>query len=163
MNFFRWSRGKKLLVAAAVIVPFYFVGMVAHLVTVEGRGMEPRLKDGSRVLVNRLAYRWSTPKRGDVVVIYHPPAPDKSFARRVVAEPGDVVRIVDGRVFVNDVPTSSTVTPATSPRSHDTWGAQTIREGYAFVTADAASEDPGNLSWALLPQRYIVGRVMFGL
>ena len=46
----------------------------------------------------------ATPRRGDIVMLYYPLNPDKSFVKRVIAEEGDTVRIVDGRVYVNDVP-----------------------------------------------------------
>ena len=37
-------------------------------------------------------------------MLYYPLNPDKSFVKRVIAEEGDTVRIIDGRVYVNDVP-----------------------------------------------------------
>jgi signal peptidase I len=37
-------------------------------------------------------------------MLYYPLNPEKSFVKRVIAEEGDTVRIVDGRVYVNDIP-----------------------------------------------------------
>ena len=66
--------------------------------------MAPTLEDQDRLIVNKLAYRIGEPRRGDIVMLYYPLNPDKSFVKRVIAEEGDTVRIVDGRVYVNDVP-----------------------------------------------------------
>ena len=54
-------------------------------------------------------------------MLYYPLNPDKSFVKRVIAEEGDTVRIVDGRVYVNDIPLRDDYVPA-KYRSHDDWG-----------------------------------------
>ena len=93
----------KTLVSAAVyailIVTFGF-----QVARVEGQSMAPTLEDQDRLIVNKLVYRIGEPRRGDIVMLYYPLNPDKSFVKRVIAEEGDTVRIVDGRVYVNDVP-----------------------------------------------------------
>ena len=66
--------------------------------------MAPTLEDQDRLIVNKLVYRIGEPRRGDIVMLYYPLNPEKSFVKRVIAEEGDTVRIVDGRVYVNDVP-----------------------------------------------------------
>ena len=54
-------------------------------------------------------------------MLYYPLNPDKSFVKRVIAEEGDTVRIVDGRVYVNDVPMDDRFV-APEFRSHDDFG-----------------------------------------
>ena len=54
-------------------------------------------------------------------MLYYPLNPEKSFVKRVIAEEGDQVRIVDGRVYRNDVPINDEYVPA-NYRSHDDWG-----------------------------------------
>ena len=54
-------------------------------------------------------------------MLYYPINPDKSFVKRVIAEEGDIVRIVDGRVYVNDVPMRDDFVPP-EYRSHDDYG-----------------------------------------
>src|SRR6187399_3715155 len=86
-------------VYAVLIVTFGF-----QVARVEGQSMAPTLADQDRLIVNKFVYRVSEPRRGDIVMLYYPLNPDKSFVKRVIAEEGDTVRIVDGRVYVNDVP-----------------------------------------------------------
>ena len=66
--------------------------------------MAPTLEDQDRLIVNKLAYRLHDPQVGDIVMLLYPEDPDKSFVKRIVAEPGDTIRSVNGRVFRNDVP-----------------------------------------------------------
>ena len=94
-------------VYATLIVTFGF-----QVARVEGMSMAPTLEDQDRLIVNKLAYRIGEPQRGDIVMLYYPLDPDKSFVKRVIAEEGDTVRIVDGRVFVNEVPMQDDFVPA---------------------------------------------------
>ncbi len=86
-------------VYATLIVTFGF-----QVARVEGLSMAPTLEDQDRLIVNKFIYRVSSPRKGDIVMLYYPVNPDKSFVKRVIGEEGDQVRIVDGKVFVNDVP-----------------------------------------------------------
>ena len=90
-------------VYATLIVTFGF-----QVARVEGQSMAPTLADQDRLIVNKLIYRIGEPRRGDIVMLYYPVNPDKSFVKRVIAEEGDQVRIIDGRVYVNDVPLATT-------------------------------------------------------
>ena len=78
--------------------------------------MAPTLEDQDRLIVNKFAYRVGAPRRGDIVMLYYPLNPDKSFVKRVIAEEGDEVRIVDGRVYVNDVPMADDFVAARVPQ-----------------------------------------------
>ncbi len=98
-------------VYATLIVTFGF-----QVARVEGQSMAPTLADQDRLIVNKLAYRIGAPRRGDIVMLYYPINPDKSFVKRVIAEEGDQVRIVDGRVYVNDVPLPDDFVPARVPQ-----------------------------------------------
>lgn len=64
--------------------------------------MVPMLQDQDRLFINKLAYRVGTIHHGDVVVFHYPKDPAKSYIKRVIAVPGDTLRIDHGKVFVND-------------------------------------------------------------
>ena len=57
---------------------------------IEGSSMLPTLENEQRVYLNRLAYTFGSPQRGDIVVF---PAPhdDKDYIKRIIGLPGDVV------------------------------------------------------------------------
>ena len=140
-------------VYATLIVTFGF-----QVARVEGLSMAPTLDDQDRLIVNKLVYRLSAPRRSDIVMLYYPLNPDKSFVKRVIAEEGDQVRIVDGRVFVNDVPVQDDYVPA-EYRSHDDWGPQVIPEGYYFVMGDHRNNSSDSRHWGMVPKKYIIGKV----
>jgi signal peptidase I len=140
-------------VYATLIVTFGF-----QVARVEGMSMAPTLEDQDRLIVNKLAYRLHDPQVGDIVMLYYPLKPEKSFVKRIIAEEGDQVRIVDGRVYRNDVPLDdSFVLPAY--RSHDDWGPQVIPEGYYFVMGDHRNNSSDSRHWGFVPKKYIIGKV----
>jgi signal peptidase I len=140
-------------VYAVLIVTFLF-----QVARVEGQSMAPTLEDQDRLIVNKLVYRIGEPRRGDIVMLYYPLNPEKSFVKRVIAEEGDTVRIVDGRVYVNDIPLKDDYV-ATEYRSHDDWGPQVIPEGYDFVMGDHRNNSSDSRHWGMVPKRYIIGKV----
>ncbi|MCA9370741.1 MAG: signal peptidase I [Candidatus Peregrinibacteria bacterium] len=83
------------------------VGVVAVIRTflvspfqVEGSSMLSTLEHKEYIIINKLAYRLGSPKRGDVVVFRPPTSPDKPYVKRVIGMPGDTVTIEDGEVFI---------------------------------------------------------------
>ena len=110
-----WERlGEELLtwfktLASAAVYATLIVTFVCQVARVEGQSMSPTLEDQDRLIVNKLIYRLSAPKRGDIVMLYYPVNPDKSFVKRVIAEEGEEVRILDGKVYVDgELSTTST-------------------------------------------------------
>ena len=63
--------------------------------------MLPRLGDQDRLFINKFVYHFEGIHRGDVVVFHYPRDPQKSYIKRVIAEPGDELRIDDGRTYIN--------------------------------------------------------------
>ena len=140
-------------VYATLIVTFGF-----QVARVEGQSMAPTLEDQDRLIVNKLVYRLGEPRRGDIVMLYYPLNPEKSFVKRVIAEEGDTVRIVDGLVHVNDVPLGDDFVPEEF-RSHDDYGPTVIPEGYAFVMGDHRNNSSDSRHWGFVPKKYIIGKV----
>ncbi len=140
-------------VYATLIVTFGF-----QVARVEGHSMAPTLGDQDRLIVNKLAYRIGNPHIGDIVMLYYPLMPEKSFVKRVIAEEGDQVRIVDGKVYRNDVLMDDGFVPADF-QSHDDWGPQVIPEGYYFVMGDHRNNSSDSRHWGFVPKKYIIGRV----
>jgi signal peptidase I len=140
-------------VYATLIVTFGF-----QVARVEGQSMAPTLADQDRLIVNKLAYRVGEPRRGDIVMLYYPQNPDKSFVKRVIAEEGDVVRIIDGQVYVNDVPMLDDYVPE-EYRSHDEYPLYTVPPGYYFVLGDHRNNSSDSRHWGPVPKKYVIGKV----
>ena len=98
--------------------------------------------------------------RAGVINRFVVPLPSQVLAAipRIIAEEGDQVRIVDGRVFRNDVPLDDSFVPQ-EYRSHDDWGPQVIPEGYYFVMGDHRNNSSDSRHWGFVPKKYIIGKV----
>jgi signal peptidase I len=140
-------------VYATLIVTFGF-----QVARVEGQSMVPTLEDQDRLIVNKLAYRLGEPRVGDIVMLYYPEDPSKSFVKRIVAEPGDTIKIVDGRVLRNDVPLADDFIPERY-RDHDNLGPFVLPRGYYYVMGDHRNNSSDSRTWGYVPKKYIIGKV----
>ena len=143
-------------VYATLIVTFGF-----QVARVEGKSMEPTLQDQDRLIVNKAVYRFfDDPQPGDIVMLYYPRDPDKSFVKRIVAKEGDTVRIDDGQVFVNEVRLPDAFVPPEF-RSHENHGPEVVQASYYFVMGDHRNNSSDSRHWGQVPKKYIIGKVQF--
>ncbi len=140
-------------VYATLIVTFGF-----QVARVEGQSMAPTLEDQDRLIVNKLAYRLHDPQVGDIVMLLYPEGPEKSFVKRIVAEPGDTIRAVDGRVYRNEVPLPDDFIPEEF-RDTQTWGPEIIPPAHYFVMGDHRNNSSDSRSWRFVPKKYVIGKV----
>jgi signal peptidase I len=92
-----WLRDLVIAAAASVLI----ITFLYQPVRVEGTSMLPRLEDRDRLFINKFVYHFTAIERGDVVVFHYPRDPEKSYIKRVIALPGDTLRIDHGSVYVN--------------------------------------------------------------
>jgi len=92
-----WMRDLLFSAAASVLI----ITFLYQPVRVEGTSMLPRLVDQDRLFINKFVYHFEAIERGDVVVFHYPRDPQKSYIKRIIAIPGDRLRIDEGRVYVN--------------------------------------------------------------
>ncbi|WP_058185781.1 signal peptidase I [Terracidiphilus gabretensis] len=92
-----WARDLLIAVVASV----FMILFLYQPVRVEGTSMLPRLEDHDRLFINKFVYHFSAIQRGDVVVFHYPRDPEKSYIKRVIAVPGDRLRIDGGDVILN--------------------------------------------------------------
>jgi signal peptidase I len=95
----------------SVVVSAFIIIFLYQPVRVEGTSMLPVLEDQDRLFINKMAYRVGEIHRGDVVVFQYPRDHEKSYIKRVIALPGDDLRIDHGQVYVNRKPIAETYVP----------------------------------------------------
>jgi signal peptidase I len=122
--------------------------------------MSPTLEDHDRLIVNKLVYLVGDPQPGDIVMLRYPAEPDTMYVKRVIARENDTVQIIDGVVYVNDVPLHDDYVAAEF-RSRDHWGPTTLAPGYYFVLGDHRNESADSRAFGPVPKKYIIGRVNF--
>ena len=96
----------------SVLVSVFIILFLYQPVRVEGTSMLPLLEDQDRLFINKFAYRVGEIHRGDVVVFLYPHDHTKSYIKRVIALPGDDLRIDHGQVYVNGKRLKETYVPA---------------------------------------------------
>ena len=80
---------------------FVFVWYFGHQISNIGESMNPVIRNGDVVLVNRIVYDASTPKRGDIIV-FKPKGNENlhSYIKRIIGLPGESVEIRDGEIYI---------------------------------------------------------------
>ena len=93
-------------IGIAYFLASFVTNYVAYQTPVEGESMEPTLTDGDSVVIQRLSYYFTDPKRYDVVVFpvnYDSGSAEKTYyIKRVIGLPGETVQIIDGSVYINN-------------------------------------------------------------
>lgn len=151
-----------------IAVTLAFAALVAIMlfqsVTMQESSMEPTLAVGDKFFVNRLAYRVSSPERGDIIVFRTNASDDAALhIRRVIGLPGETIQIVDGQILINgetykegkDFPAISSPGMAANPI--------TLNSGEYFVLGDNRnnSEDSRYGDIGKVNKKYITGKLWF--
>ena len=91
-----------LYILAVLILAVLFVKYVGQRTTVIGSSMEPTLSDGDNLIVDKLTYRISDPKRFDVIVFPFQYEEGTYYIKRIIGLPGETVRIDEnGNIYIN--------------------------------------------------------------
>src|ERR1700683_4521551 len=107
-----WTRDLAVALGLALLIIIFLY----QPVKVEGTSMAPLLSDQERIFINKFVYRFEPIDRGDVVVFWYPLDRSKSFIKRVVGLPGEMVEIRKGMVYVNG---ASLAEPYVPPQYED--------------------------------------------
>ena len=151
-----------------ITVTLAFAAMTAIVmfqsVTMQESSMEPTLSVGDKFFMNRIVYKMSSPKRGDIIVFKTNASDDAALhIRRVIGLPGETVQIANGRILINgetykegrDFPSISNGGQASNPIS--------LESGEYFVLGDNRnnSEDSRHGDIGIVKKRYIAGELWF--
>jgi signal peptidase I len=147
-----------LAIAALVAITFF------QSVTMQESSMEPTLSVGNKYFMDRLVYKISSPKRGDLIVFKTNGSDDAAWhIRRVIGLPGETIQIKDGQIYIDgelykegkDFPTIADAGLASS--------SVTLQNGEYFVLGDNRnnSEDSRYGDIGQVKKKYIVGKLWF--
>jgi signal peptidase I len=144
----------------AVVIAFLMVVFLYQPVKVEGTSMQPELLDQERIFVNKFLYHFEEIHRGDIVVFWYPKDPSKSFIKRVVGVPGDLVAIRDGQVYINGELLQERYVPR-GYQDFDSYPPTRVKDGHYYVLGDHRNASNDSRSWGLVPRRFIYGKAVF--
>ena len=151
-----WVRDLVVAAAASVLI----VVFLYQPVRVEGTSMLPQLVDSDRLFINKFVYRISSIERGDVVVFHYPRDPEKSYIKRVIALPGDRLRIDQGVVWLNGKPQTEAYVPE-EYRDSRSIAEMVIPEDSFFMMGDHRSISSDSREFGPVERSLIYGKAVF--
>ena len=151
-----WLRDLLVSAAASVLI----ITFLYQPVRVEGTSMLPRLEDRDRLFINKFVYHVENIQRGDIVVFHYPRDPEKSYIKRVIAVPGDELRIDRGQVWLNGKPLREPYVPA-QYRDSRSMPEMTVPEGSYFMMGDHRSISSDSREFGPVERALIYGKAAF--
>ncbi len=151
-----WTRDLLIAIGLALVI----IVFLYQPVKVEGTSMAPLLSDQERIFINKFVYRFESIHRGDVVVFWYPLDRSKSFIKRVVGLPGEIVEIRRGVLYLNGL---SVPEPYVPPRYTDVtdYGPTKVPQGSYFVMGDHRISSNDSRVFGPVPSQFIYGRAVF--
>lgn len=150
-------------IAAGIILKFF----VIDILRISGTSMEPALKNGSRVAVNKLAYglvkpfrgefffQWNEPETDDIVIYLHD---NKIVIKRVVGESGDLLEFSENsRYTVKINQKEISLTPVQFQRMKNF---EKIPEGYVFTLGDNQKNSVDSRDYGFVSVKNIMGKII---
>jgi signal peptidase I len=139
-----------------IVTIYTLVNLATARAVVEGQSMEPNFHTGQFVIVNRFAYYFATPQRGDVIVLHAPRDPSQDYIKRVMGLPGETIKIKEGRVYANGIELEEPYIAHFCTANCD--GEWTLKSNEYFVLGDNRSNSYDGHSFGPIPSKLIVGQ-----
>ncbi|MDK2791539.1 MAG: signal peptidase [Deferribacteres bacterium] len=122
---------------------------------------------GDHILVNKAAYLFTEPKRGDIVVFEYPIEPEKDFIKRVIGLPGDKIRMENKKLFINGksydenyVRYESDFVFNSKENPRDNFDEFTVPKGKYFVMGDNRDSSFDSRYWGFVSRDMIKGKAL---
>ena len=156
------QRGQRSLLwdVLAVVIAVGIILALYQPVRVEGTSMQPKLEDQDRLFINKFVYHVGDIHRGDVVVFRYPHDTTKSYIKRVIALPGDDLKIDHGVVWVNGKAVDEPYVPAKF-QDERSQPKMTIPKNEYFVMGDHRTISSDSRDFGPVPRDLIYGRAAF--
>ncbi len=138
------------------VVLFFVINALSARVRVDGTSMVPTLENGEFVLVNKMAYRFGPPTRGDIIVFQSTTEQNLDLIKRIIGLPGDHIVIGNGKVIVN----GQTLNEPYIAAEPDYSGLWTVPQGDLFVLGDNRNDSSDSHAWGFLPIQNVVGKAL---
>jgi len=140
------------------IIVFLIVNALSDRVRIESVSMQPTMYAGDFVFINKLAYKFNTPHRGDIIIFPSPVIPsEQPYIKRIIGIPGDRIQIENGIVFVNRNNLHENYIK-TKPNYAGEW---LVPANAYFVLGDNRNRSSDSHNWGMVPAANIIGKAIF--
>ena len=144
------------------LLMFLIIRFAAQNFRVDGMSMEPTLHNQEYILVNKAAYVFHAPHRGDVIVFEYPPDPKVDYVKRIIALPGDIISVVGEKVTVDGVTLREPYINQSDPfNPFPPIYHRTIPANGYFVMGDNRGNSSDSRQWGIVPRQNIIGQATF--
>ena len=154
---------QSVVVIGAIFALIYL--FIAQPHKVSGNSMVPTFHNGDYILTDKVTYRFTNPQRGDIIVLKNPRNENQDFIKRVVAFPGDSIKVEDGQLYINDLLVQELyLTPNTQTNPGNfLQDSRKVKVGpnQFFVFGDNRDASSDSREWGAITKEEIVGRVIF--
>ena len=178
-----------------VVIAIFVITFIVQAFQIPSESMENTLLVGDYLLVNKLCYGgqglgdhvmpYQKIERGDIIVFHYPVDPQQHFVKRVIGVPGDRLRMVSKKVWINGKPLDEFYVRYLEPPNNmfrdncprvdipaigleGKWwlemrklvedGQLIIPEGHYFVLGDNRDNSQDSRYWGFVPRENIIGR-----
>ena len=145
-------------IVAITVLFFFLVRLLTQSYHINDNSMQPGLSGDSYVTINKLAYLFRSPQRGDIVVFHLPTNTGVDYLRRIIGLPGDTVQVESNHIIVNGTTLNE---PYVSTNATPIVNAWKIPAGEYFVLGDNRPTSIDSRFWGPIPRSYIVGKAIF--
>lgn len=154
-----WLEGAK-TIGVSIILALGIRTFVAEARYIPSGSMLPTLEINDRLIIEKVSYRFTNPRRGDIIVFVPPNQLNQrsfrdAFIKRVIGLPGEKIEVKDGKVFINDQPLQENYTEA--PPDYQ-WGPEVVPEDSFLVLGDNRNNSFDSHFWGFVPRENIIGR-----
>lgn len=156
---FVWEIVKIFIIASVIVLPIRYFLFQPFIV--KGESMIPNFQSGDYLIVDEISYKFSAPKRGDVIVFKYPKDTTQKFIKRVIGLPGETVEVKDGKVTISKDGNLQILDEKYLPNPDDTIGTVTIAlaQDEYFVLGDNREFSYDSRVWGSVPAKNIIGKV----
>ncbi|BCL33912.1 signal peptidase I [Nostoc sp. MS1] len=157
-----WIEGIK-TVGLSLILALGIRTFVAEARYVPSGSMEPTIQPDDRLIIDKVSYDFSSPRRGDIVVFnptktleqenYH-----DAFIKRVIGLPGEKIEVKNGQVYVNESPLNEKYIEA---KPDYQWGPVIVPANSYLVLGDNRNNSFDSHYWGFVPRQNIIGKAAF--
>ncbi len=143
---------------ALTLIIFLVIRFAIQSYQVQGPSMQPGLVTDEYVIVNKVAYLFHAPERGDVIVFHYPLDTNEDFIKRVIGLPGDTIKVDSSHVWVDGTLLKEPYISAPANPQAQTWH---VPPNEYFVLGDNRPVSDDSRDWGFVPNYDIVGKAVF--